>query len=100
MRIHPLLAATTAALFVAAVALATQPAHAQASAGQSTHAQRAIAALRAHGTDAHVDAHQGLKAIATIVDPDGTSHVRLQRTYRGLPVVGGDLVVHQAASGA
>ena len=32
---------------------------------------------------------------STIVDKDGTSHVRLNRTYRGLQVVGGDLVVHQ-----
>ena len=31
----------------------------------------------------------------TVVDPDGTTHVRMHRTYRGLPVVGGDLVVHQ-----
>ena len=29
-----------------------------------------------------------------IVDRDGTEHVRMNRTYAGLPVVGGDLVVH------
>ena len=29
-----------------------------------------------------------------IVDADGTEHVRFDRTYRGLPVLGGDLVVH------
>ena len=32
----------------------------------------------------------------TIIDADGTTHVRIDRTYRGLPVLGGDLVVHQA----
>jgi Zn-dependent metalloprotease len=30
----------------------------------------------------------------TIVDADGTEHVRFDRTYRGLPVIGGDVVVH------
>ncbi|MFF4649871.1 M4 family metallopeptidase [Streptomyces sp. NPDC001380] len=35
-----------------------------------------------------------------VVDADGTRHVRYDRTYGGLPVLGGDLVVHQAAGGA
>ena len=30
-----------------------------------------------------------------IRDADGTEHVRFDRTYRGLPVIGGDVVVHQ-----
>lgn len=29
-----------------------------------------------------------------IVDAKGTEHVRFQRTYRGLPVIGGDVVLH------
>ncbi|MFS8136622.1 MAG: M4 family metallopeptidase [Thermomonas sp.] len=29
-----------------------------------------------------------------MVDADGTEHVRFQRTYRGLPVIGGDFVLH------
>ncbi len=29
-----------------------------------------------------------------IVDADGTEHVRFQRSYRGLPVIGGDFVMH------
>jgi zinc metalloprotease ZmpA len=29
-----------------------------------------------------------------IVDPDGTEHVRFDRFYGGLPVIGGDIVVH------
>ncbi|RNF82594.1 peptidase M4 [Lysobacter psychrotolerans] len=28
------------------------------------------------------------------VDRDGSEHVRLERSYRGLPVIGGDVVVH------
>ncbi|MCW2772124.1 MAG: griselysin, Metallo peptidase family [Nocardioides sp.] len=33
----------------------------------------------------------------TIRDADGSTHVRLDRSYRGLPVLGGDLVVHRGA---
>ncbi|WP_078594769.1 M4 family metallopeptidase [Streptomyces sp. NRRL S-920] len=35
-----------------------------------------------------------------IKDRDGTTHTRYERTYDGLPVLGGDLVVHTARSGA
>ncbi|MDG9718841.1 M4 family metallopeptidase [Streptomyces sp. DH24] len=34
-----------------------------------------------------------------VKDVDGTVHTRYERTYEGLPVLGGDLVVHTAASG-
>ncbi|MFB7122722.1 M4 family metallopeptidase [Kitasatospora sp. NPDC056273] len=34
------------------------------------------------------------------VDKDGTRHLRFERTYAGLPVIGGDLVVHQKADGS
>ena len=36
---------------------------------------------------------------SVLVDADGTRHVRLDRTYRGLPVLGGDFVVHAHADG-
>ncbi|MBY8880897.1 M4 family metallopeptidase [Streptomyces sp. PLK6-54] len=35
-----------------------------------------------------------------VKDADGTVHTRYERTYAGLPVIGGDLVVHQRAGGA
>ncbi|MGC8921091.1 M4 family metallopeptidase [Streptomyces sp. PG2] len=35
-----------------------------------------------------------------LVDPDGTQHVRYDRTYRHLPVLGGDFVVHLDRTGA
>ncbi|MFL6024336.1 MAG: M4 family metallopeptidase [Marmoricola sp.] len=98
MRVPARLLVAAAALTAAAVPALAATGPAQA--GSQTRAERAIAALRAHGTDAHVDAHQGLHATSTIVDRDGTAHVRMQRSYRGLDVVGGDLVVHQASSGA
>ncbi|WP_225800274.1 M4 family metallopeptidase [Streptomyces sp. NK15101] len=34
-----------------------------------------------------------------IRDVDGTVHTRYDRTYAGLPVLGGDLIVHRAADG-
>ncbi|MFB9603512.1 M4 family metallopeptidase [Streptomyces roseofulvus] len=35
-----------------------------------------------------------------VKDADGTVHTRYERTYDGLPVLGGDLVVHQKKNGA
>ncbi|MEU6450308.1 M4 family metallopeptidase [Streptomyces sp. NPDC046979] len=35
-----------------------------------------------------------------VKDRDGTVHTRYERTYDGLPVLGGDLVVHRSESGA
>ena len=45
------------------------------------------AALRASANDRFI-------ARDVIVDRDGTEHVRMDRTYRGLPVIGGDVIVH------
>ncbi|RKT11676.1 Zn-dependent metalloprotease [Streptomyces sp. 1114.5] len=41
-----------------------------------------------------------LVAKDAVVDQDGTRHLRFERTYAGLPVIGGDLIVHQKADGA
>ncbi|MFH8804856.1 M4 family metallopeptidase [Streptomyces sp. NPDC017936] len=35
-----------------------------------------------------------------VKDADGAVHTRYERTYAGLPVLGGDLVVHESAAGA
>ncbi|MFI6015582.1 M4 family metallopeptidase [Streptomyces sp. NPDC051243] len=35
-----------------------------------------------------------------VKDADGTVHTRYERTYAGLPVLGGDLVVHESPSGS
>ncbi|WP_086822255.1 M4 family metallopeptidase [Streptomyces sp. NRRL B-24572] len=45
-------------------------------------------------------AGQKLHVKDVVIDADGTQHVRFDRTYRGLPVVGGDFVVHQKADGS
>ncbi|MEV6210670.1 M4 family metallopeptidase [Kitasatospora sp. NPDC051914] len=41
-----------------------------------------------------------LVATDAIVDADGTRHLRFDRTFAGLPVIGGDVVVHRDAEGA
>ena len=42
----------------------------------------------------HRDSADAFVASDAIVDANGTEHVRFTRTYRGLPVIGGDFVVH------
>ncbi|MEU3206522.1 hypothetical protein ABZ702_22165 [Streptomyces cyaneofuscatus] len=42
---------------------------------------------------------QELRFADAVVDEDGTRHIRFGRTYYGLPVIGGDLVVHQDRRG-
>jgi len=44
-------------------------------------------------------ASQGLRPTDAIADTGGAMHVRYDRTYRGLRVVGGDLIVHLDTSG-
>ncbi|WP_148614573.1 M4 family metallopeptidase [Nocardioides rubriscoriae] len=61
-------------------------------------AARALRALATHPVAARASVEQEFTPTATATDADGTTHVRLQRTYRGLPVLGGDLVVHQASN--
>jgi Zn-dependent metalloprotease len=45
-------------------------------------------------------AQEKLAVKDVVKDADGTLHTRYERTYAGLPVLGGDLVVHTAKSGA
>jgi zinc metalloprotease ZmpA len=49
---------------------------------------------------ARVSSLDAFKARDLVVDTDGATHVRFDRLYKGLPVIGGDLVVHSLASGA
>jgi len=43
--------------------------------------------------------HDGLVVKDVLKDSDGTTHVRADRTFRGLPVVGGDVVIDRARDG-
>ena len=90
-------AAVLAAGTIAAQGAAASGAPTQATASQAGRgpAAAAVAALAAHPGAARAAQGQAFSATRTVTDADGTTHVRLDRTYRGLPVLGGDLVVHQ-----
>ena len=87
-----------AAATLAATAATYGPSQAQAA--DTSPATEALAAVKSHAATTHAGAGQAFTAAGTIVDEDGSSHVRLHRTYRGLSVVGGDMVVHQSRAGA
>jgi len=101
-------AVTTAATLTAGVAgtaSASSTASPVAAPSSSTHAPQKVvdaarAAAFAHAPATGVGKKDTLKATDTLVDPDGRQHVRFVRTHRGLPVLGGDLVVHLTAGSA
>ena len=76
------------------LALAAIPAEAAGNL-KSAAISRANVLLGANGTGI-IRGAQGdvFAARDAIVDADGTEHVRFQRSYRGLPVIGGDFVLH------
>jgi Zn-dependent metalloprotease len=89
MQLHTCLlsAAILAALSVSAPANAARP-------DQSPAAARALGLIAGHGKSVLRADADGFIAKDVIVDKDGSEHVRFDRTYRGLPVIGGDVVVH------
>ncbi|MFJ6831678.1 M4 family metallopeptidase [Streptomyces sp. NPDC091209] len=90
-------AVTTATLLAAALAPA---AHADARPTRATAIENAVSALAAHATDLGLTSAQRTSVRDVVVDKDGTQHVRYDRTYRELPVLGGDFVVHLTPDGA
>ncbi|MCU1454076.1 MAG: Peptidase [Acidimicrobiales bacterium] len=69
-----------------------RPSEAEASAWAEASVQAHPAAVHASGRDAFV-------VHSTSIDPDGSTHVHLDRTYAGLPVRGGDVIVHDGPGG-
>ncbi|WP_351223247.1 M4 family metallopeptidase [Streptomyces sp. NPDC002133] len=73
---------------------------------QLSPAQRAELIREANATKAATAAELGLGAQEKLVvrdvvqDRDGTTHTRYERTYAGLPVLGGDLVVAETKAGS
>ncbi|WP_052865064.1 M4 family metallopeptidase [Streptomyces niger] len=103
--------AAAAALLAAGIATGTAgaaPASHQAAGApiKMTASHRAELLRDAQATKAKTAEELGLGAKEKLVvkdvikDADGTTHTRYDRTYDGLPVLGGDLVVHQAKGGA
>ncbi len=60
------------------------------------HADRAIAAYPEAVRHAPGDTFTALRAE---IDPDGTTHVHYERLHKGLRVLGGDVIVHNAPDG-
>ncbi|KOG40861.1 M4 family metallopeptidase [Streptomyces resistomycificus] len=90
-------AATTATLLAAALtptaAAADRPTRASA-------IENAAAALVHRAAALGLTDAQGTAVRDVVVDADGTQHIRYDRTYRHLPVLGGDFVVHLAPDGS
>ncbi|MGW8632462.1 M4 family metallopeptidase [Streptomyces sp. NPDC055793] len=90
------IAAATAALLGTVLAPTSHAADGPTSADALGHA----AAVLADRADAlGLTAAQDTEVRDVIVDDDGTQHVRYDRTYRELPVLGGDFVLHLAPDG-
>ncbi|MFE0327554.1 M4 family metallopeptidase [Streptomyces sp. NPDC058960] len=92
-------AATAAALLAAALAPAPA-AEAAARPSRSTVIRDAAAVLVREAARLGLTPAQGTNVRDVVVDPDGSRHVRYDRTYRQLPVVGGDFVLHLAPDGS
>ena len=105
-RIHPIrgsrlatagIAATTATLLAAALSPTAEAADRPT---RATAIENAASALLDHAASLGLTSAQGTKVRDVVVDKDGTQHVRYDRTYRQLPVLGGDLVVHLTSDGS
>ncbi|MEU9412422.1 M4 family metallopeptidase [Streptomyces sp. NPDC048281] len=90
-------AVTTATLLAAALSPA---AHADARPSRATAIANAAQALVQHATALGLTSAEGTSVRDVIVDRNGTQHVRYDRTYHRLPVLGGDFVVHLTSDGA
>ncbi|MEU1869264.1 Zn-dependent metalloprotease [Streptomyces ambofaciens] len=89
-------ATTTATLLIAALAPGAAAADRPTRAAALDHA---AAALSDHAAALGLTDAQDTEVRDVVVDEDGTQHVRYDRTYRHLPVLGGDFVVHLAPDG-
>src|SRR5689334_8433965 len=97
------LAAGSAALATAVPAATARPADPVGPLRQldvSAVGARAEQALRVAPGLVRLSAGEDLVATKAVGERSGASHVRMDRTYRGLPVLGGDLVAHLGADGA
>ncbi|MFI9598452.1 M4 family metallopeptidase [Streptomyces sp. NPDC052043] len=90
-------AATTATLLAAALSPA---AHAEGRPDRTTAIHNAASALAHHSTALGLTSAEAATVRDVIVDKDGAQHVRYDRTYHQLPVLGGDFIVHLTPDGA
>ncbi|MFF3146982.1 peptidase M4 family protein, partial [Streptomyces sp. NPDC057927] len=96
-----LAAAGVAAAATALLAAALTPtAGAADRPSRATAIDNAAAALVKEAARLGLTSAEGTSVRDVVVDADGGQHVRYDRTYRGLPVLGGDFVVHLAPGGS
>ena len=81
-------------LSLAIVAALAATASSNTSAANGNAASRAQSLINGNSSAAHRNAGDAFTTKDVIVDANGTEHVRFDRTYRGMPVIGGDMVVH------
>ncbi|WP_435822096.1 M4 family metallopeptidase, partial [Actinacidiphila alni] len=67
---------------------------------QATLVAQAQSRTAATASSLHLGAGEKLVVKSVSKDADGSLHTRYERTYQGLPVLGGDLIVHQDGAGA
>ncbi|WP_228916962.1 M4 family metallopeptidase [Streptomyces sp. DH20] len=91
-------AVTGAALLAAALTPTTAGAADRPTRAAAIDAATSVLAERADALG--ITAAQETKVRDVVVDADGSRHVRYDRTYRGLPVLGGDFVLHLAPDGS
>ncbi|MEU8467421.1 M4 family metallopeptidase [Streptomyces sp. NPDC029006] len=89
-------AVTSAALLTVTLSPA---AHADGRPTRAAAIRNGASALLAHAAGLGLTAGQDTSVRDVVVDKDGTQHVRYDRTYHRLPVLGGDFVVHLARDG-
>ncbi|MET7288885.1 M4 family metallopeptidase [Streptomyces sp. NPDC005573] len=92
-------AATTAATGLAGTAVAgpstgMEPSASSAATSSAAVVGAARTAAFAHATETGVSQGDELVVQDVMADPEGARHVRFVRTHAGMPVLGGDLVVH------
>ena len=88
-------AVTTAATGLTGTALAGEERATAVAGAQAADLVRAArAAAVAHAAATGVGEDDELQAQEVMIDPEGARHVRFVRTHQGMPVLGGDLVVH------
>jgi Zn-dependent metalloprotease len=87
-------AVTTAATLPGPAFAAAPDGPALAATSATSPVAAAEAAAFAHASATGVTRGDTLKAKDVMTDPDGKLHVRFVRSHRGLPVLGGDMVVH------
>ena len=89
----------TLKLVVAAMATAGLGSSASAAGTNHPSVDKALAHLKGLSAASQTADADAFSARDVVVDADGSTHVRFDRSFKGLRVIGGDLVVHADARG-